>query len=152
MVVERLSRTNGVVTLCEESVLDMQTHHHCAVAAVHACVQEKHSGIVQTRVVWSVVYQVIAVNKDIASADGIVAGGAESVVHVQQYLHRAVAAAGGGVDVNNGGVVQTRVVWSVVYQVIAVNEGIAAADGVATGGAESVVHRKENDQIMKASC
>ena len=128
----------------------MQTYIHIAVAAFGRVVAVDEQGVVQGGIGWTVVYQPVAVGEHIATADGVEKVGVGGVLYVQTYHHSAVAAAHGGVTVQNHGIVQYRIRRAVVEQT-AVGEGGIAADGVAALGTEGVIDVQADDHCAVAT-
>ena len=141
-VIVHLSATDFIETVGTESVGDVQTDHHVAVAATHRAMTVNQRSVGKQRIGRSVSDKAVAIDKGIAAADALGAEGAESVVDMQSDVHIAVATLGRVVAVDEQGVVQESICSTVVYQPVAVGEHIATADGVAQVGVGGVLYVK----------
>ena len=139
---------DGAVYLRKESVVDMQKHHHRAVAAMPCAVPVSYYGIVPMHIYRTVAYKVVAINESVASADGVVAYGAESVVDMQFYHHIAVATLCREMPINYRGVVHPRIGGDVSQTGAVVFKYVAAANGVVTHGSGGVVHGKYDGEFV----
>ena len=142
---KRLTCADGVVTLCAECVVHVQTNLDSAVATFHCMVDSKDGSVVEVvavRYVIDTVAVVASVGKVCVATDGIVTDSAEGVVDVQTYLYSTVATFHGTINRKNGGIVEivaVRYIADTVAVVASVGEVSIAANRVVADSAEGVV-------------
>ena len=154
---KRLTCADGVVTLCAEGVVHVQTYLDSAVAAPYGTVDSKNGSVVEVvavRYVTDTVAVVANVSEVSVATYRVVAYRAEGVVDMQTYLYSAVAAFHGTVHRKYGGIAEVgtvRYIADTIAVVACVVEVSVATDSVVAYSAEGVVDMKVDNHVAVAA-